>query len=255
MENVKYQKNDHIGLVTFNRPKAFNALNIATLKELDELLNQIKADDDVYVVVFTGEDKAFIAGADIAEMQAMTLAEGKAFAELGQYVFDKLQKLEQITIAAINGFALGGGMELAMSCDLRIAEPRAKMGQPEVSLGITPGFAGTQRLPRLVGPAKAKELILTGDMIKAEEALRIGLINKIADDAVAEAMAMAAKILKQAPIAVKYAKQAIDKGLESSFQTGQSIEAQLFGMCFASADQKEGMRAFLNKEQAKFINE
>ncbi len=254
MSNIKYQKDGNVGLITFNRPQAFNALNSETLSELDALLAEIERDKELYVVIVTGEGKAFVAGADIAEMANKTLAEAKLFAELGQRVFVRLQQLEAVTIAALNGFTLGGGLEVAMSCDIRIAGERAKLGQPEVSLGITPGFAGTQRLPRLVGPAKAKELIFTGKTIDADTALRIGLVNEVAADALAAAQQMAADICKQAPIAVKYAKQAIDKGLESSFQAGQSIEAQLFGMCFATADQKDGMRAFLNKEKASYNN-
>ncbi len=254
MPNIKYQKEEHIGIITFSRPEAFNALNSETLSELDGLLAKIEADRELYVVILTGEGKAFVAGADIAEMAEKSLDQGKAFAELGQRVFVRLQRLEPVTIAALNGFTLGGGLEVAMSCDIRIAGERAKLGQPEVSLGITPGFAGTQRLPRLIGPAKAKELIFTGKPIDAAEAKRIGLVNDVAEDALAAAQQMAAEICKQAPIAVKYAKQAIDKGLESSFQSGQAIEAQLFGMCFATSDQKDGMRAFLNKEKASYNN-
>ncbi|PID81296.1 MAG: hypothetical protein CR995_00015 [Clostridiales bacterium] len=254
MPNIKYQKEEHIGIITFSRPEAFNALNSETLSELDALLAKIEADRELYVVILTGEGKAFIAGADIAEMAEKSLGQGKAFAELGQRVLTRLQAIEPVTIAALNGFTLGGGLEVAMSCDIRIAGERIKLGQPEVSLGITPGFAGTQRLPRLIGPAKAKELIFTGKPIDGNEAKRIGLVNDVAEDALAAAKKMAADICKQAPIAVKYAKQAIDKGLESSFQSGQAIEAQLFGMCFATTDQKDGMRAFLNKEKASYNN-
>ncbi len=254
MSNIKYQKDGHVGLLTFSRPQAFNALNTETLNELDALLAQLEADRDLYVVILTGAGKAFVAGADIAEMADKILEAGKAFAELGQRVLMRLQQLEAVTIAALNGFTLGGGLEVAMACDIRIAGAGAKMGQPEVSLGITPGFAGTQRLPRLIGPAKAKELIFTGRTIDAGEAERIGLVNAVADDALVAARQMADQICQQAPISVKYAKQAIDKGLESAFQSGQSIEAQLFGMCFATADQKDGMRAFLNKEKANYNN-
>ncbi len=255
MANIKFEKKDHIGLITFNRPKAFNALNSETLNELYGLLLEIEKDNDLYVVILTGEGRAFVAGADIAEMAVKTLDEGRAFAELGQRVFRKIENLKPVTIAAINGFALGGGLEIALPCDIRIAAKGAQLGQPEVTLGICPGFAATQRLPRLVGPAKAKELIFTGGRIDADEAHSIGLVNRVVEDALAAAFEMAEVICKQAPIAVKYAKQAIDKGLACSFEAGQAIEAQLFGMCFCTDDQKNGMRAFLNKEKAIYKNQ
>ncbi len=255
MANIKYEKKEHIGLITFNRPKAFNALNTETLNELYDLVTEIEKDEDIYVVILTGAGRAFVAGADISEMAAKTMPEGKAFAELGQRVFEKIENLKAVTIAAINGFALGGGLELALPCDIRTATEGALLGQPEVTLGICPGFAATQRLPRLVGPAKAKELIFTGDRIDAQEAYRIGLVNCVSEDALATAFELAEVICKQAPIAVKYAKQAIDKGSACSFQAGQAIEAQLFGMCFCTNDQKNGMRAFLEKEKVTYKNE
>ncbi len=254
MTNLKFEKDGKIGVVSFNRPQAMNALNTETLLELSALLDEIALDDELSVIIFTGEGKAFIAGADIKEMATLNAEDGRQFGVLGQGVFRKLEKLEKVTIAAVNGFALGGGMELAMSCDMRFASEKAKFGQPEVTLGITPGFAGTQRLPRLVGPARAKELIFTGKMVDANYAKSIGLINDIYENLLEDCKGLAKKISYNAPLAVKYAKSAIDVGLDSSIDQGNDIESMLFGLCFATEDQKIGMNAFINKERAEFKN-
>lgn len=254
LQNFMLEKEGQVAVVRFNRPKALNALNSDTLKELDALTDQLAADEDVQVVVFTGEGKSFIAGADISEMAELGAEGGRAFGALGQRIFRKIELIEKPTIAAVNGFALGGGCEFAMCCDIRIASEKAKFGQPEVGLGITPGFSGTQRLPKLVGVGKAKELIFTGDMIRADEALAIGLVNKVTsvDELMPTVMEMAKRIARNAPLAVRYAKLAIDRGMEQTQEVGNEIEAAYFGMCFASEDQKEGMRAFMSKEKATF---
>lgn len=248
------EKQDNICTVKINNPEALNALNSIILKELDAVFTEIREDNSIDVVVLTGEGRSFVAGADIAQMSTMNAIEGKAFGELGASVFRKIELLDKVVIAAVNGFALGGGCELAMACDIRIASVKAKFGQPEVGLGITPGFSGTQRLSRLVGLGKAKELIYTADVIVAEEAYRIGLVNKVVEPEALmdESMAMAKKIASKAPLAVRYAKEAINRGIETDIETGISIEADLFGLCFSTEDQKEGMQAFLNKKSADF---
>lgn len=256
MNYLIIEKQEKICIVKINNPQAMNALNSAVLKELDAAVDQIKNDPDTAVVILTGEGRAFVAGADISEMAGMNAAEGKAFGELGASVFRKIEMLDKPVIAAVNGFALGGGCELAMACDIRIASAKAKLGQPEVGLGITPGFSGTQRLPRLVGPGKAKELIYTADIIDAAEALRIGLVNRVTEPEtlMQTALAMAAKIAKKAPIAVKYSKEAINRGLETDMDTAIALEASLFGLCFSTEDQKTGMTAFLEKKEAEYKN-
>lgn len=255
MENILFEKREQIGIVTFNRPSALNALNEETLHELKALIEELEKDADLSVVIFTGAGKAFIAGADIKAMASLNAEDGRRFGRLGQSVFRAVEKMEKVTIAAVNGFALGGGLEFALSCDLRYGHEKAKFGQPEVSLGITPGFAGTQRLPRVVGISKAKELIYTGRMIDAEHAEKIGLINGITSDNVLDvALETAEMIAAQAPLAVKYSKKAIDIGANVSIEEGNEVEATLFGMCFATQDQKDGMKAFLNKEKATFQN-
>jgi len=255
-KNLLFKKEGNIGILSFNRPKVLNALNTDVLQELDEAIDQIEKDEDIYVVIITGEGKAFVAGADIAEMKDKTAEEGRRFGELGSKVFRKIELIEKPVIAAVNGFALGGGCELAMSCDIRIAGEKAKFGQPEVGLGITPGFAGTQRLPRLVGSAKAKELIFTGNMIDAKEAEKIGLVNSVApqEELMEEALKMAKKIASNGQIAVKYSKAAINRGINCDLDTANEIEKDLFGLCFATEDQKEGMDAFLSKRKPEFKN-
>lgn len=253
--NLLFENQEGIGLVTLNRPKALNALNQATLEELDKLADEIAKDASVKVVILTGSgEKAFVAGADITEMQSKSAIEGRNFGKLGQAVFNKIENLPQPVIAAVNGFALGGGCELAMACDIRIASEKAKFGQPEVTLGITPGFAGTQRLARLVGKGRSKELLFTGDVIDANEAYRIGLVNKVvaADQLMAAAKALAEKIMSRAPVAVQLCKAAVNEGLDTDLETGVAYEAEVFGLCFATADQKEGMSAFVEKRKASF---
>jgi len=255
-KNLIVEKSDKICKISFNRPKALNALNTEVLEELDKLLDEIEKDDQIFVVVFTGEGKAFVAGADIGEMKDKNLIEGKKFAQLGHKVFRKIELLEKPVIAAVNGYALGGGCELAMSCDIRIAGEKAKFGQPEVGLGITPGFGGTQRLSRLVGSAKAKELIFTADTISAQEAEKIGLVNKVVsqEELINETMNMANKITTKGQVAVRFSKNAINRGIETDIDTALDIEINLFGMCFATEDQKEGMKAFTEKRKAEFKN-
>jgi enoyl-CoA hydratase len=254
LNNVILEKEGHLAIVTINRPKALNALNSETLKDLDTVLEDLEKDSNVYAVILTGAgEKSFVAGADIAEMKDLNEEQGKEFGILGNNVFRRLEKLDKPVIAAISGFALGGGCELAMSCDIRIASEKAKFGQPEAGLGITPGFGGTQRLARIVGPGKAKELIYTCDIIKAEEAYRIGLVNKIValESLMDEAKAMANKIALNAPKAVMYCKDAIDRGMQVDIDKAILIEAEDFGKCFATEDQTEGMTAFLERRAEK----
>ena len=248
MTNVLLEKKGNIAVATINRPKALNALNSAVVADLDEMIVQIMADEEIRALVITGSgEKAFVAGADIGEMSTLTKAEGEAFGKLGNDVFRRLEKLPIPTIAAVNGFALGGGCELSMSCDIRICADTAVFGQPETGLGITPGFGGTQRLARLVGPGMAKQLIYTAKNIKADEALRIGLVNAVypAEELMPAAEKMASTIAKNAPIAVRACKKAINEGLEAKMDDAIVIEEKLFGSCFETADQKEGMGAFL----------
>ena len=250
------EKENGIAIVKINNPQTLNALNSTILGELDTLFTELENDSSISVIILTGEGKAFVAGADITEMSSMDAAEGKAFGEKGAKVFRKIELLSKPVIAAVNGYALGGGCELAMCCDIRIASAKAKFGQPEVGLGITPGFSGTQRLPRLVGMGKAKELIFTAEAINADEACRIGLVNSVAEpeELMNTAVAMAEKIAGKAPAAVKYSKESINRGMQCSMDEAINIEANLFGLCFATEDQKEGMKAFMEKRKAKFNN-
>ena len=253
-KTLLFENQDGLGILTMNRPAALNALNAETMEELLELLSAIKADPTVKVLIITGAEKSFVAGADIKEMLPMTAAEGQAWGRLGQSVFSLIENLPQAVIAAINGFALGGGCELAMACDIRIASEKAKFGQPEVSLGIIPGFCGTQRLPRLVGKGIAKELTYTGDMIDAQEALRIGLVNKVTtpEELLPTAKAMAGRIMQKGLFAVQMAKVAINNGLNTDLETGSVLEATLFGVTCATEDKKEGMTAFVEKRKPVF---
>lgn len=256
MSFVKYEQKDQVAVLTIDRPEALNALNTQVLCDLDEAIAKVEQADDVRVVILTGAGRSFVAGADIGEMKGFSAIDGKKFGVHGGSIFLRLENLSKPVIAAVNGFALGGGCELAMACDLILASDKAKFGQPEVGLGITPGFSGTQRLPRRVGIGKAKELIFTGKMIKADEAEKIGLANRVvpADKLMEEAKSLAGEILKNAPIAVKYAKAAIDRGVDMDVDNGIRLENELFAMCFATKDQKEGMNAFLEKREAKFKN-
>ena len=252
--NLLFKKERNIGILSINRPDALNALNSIVLDELNEAIDVINNDEDVHVIILTGEGRAFVAGADIGEMKNMNPIEARAFAEKGLSLFRKIELLEKPVIAAINGFALGGGCELSMSCDIRIASEKAKFRQPEVGLGITPGFAGTQRLSRLVGIGRAKELIFTCDIISAEEAYRIGLVNKVVpgQELMTSAIEMANKILSKSQLAIRYANAAINRGIETDLDTGMAIEKDLFGLCFATEDQKEGMGAFLEKRTPNY---
>ncbi|MCR2043882.1 short-chain-enoyl-CoA hydratase [Anaerosalibacter massiliensis] len=253
-ENLVFKQEGNIGILSINRPKALNALNTQVLKELDEAIDIIEKNDEVHIVVLTGEGRAFVAGADIAEMKSMGSKEAREFAKNGLEVFRKIELMEKPVIAAVNGFALGGGCELSMCCDIRLASDKAKFGQPETGLGIIPGFAGTQRLSRLVGMGRAKELIFTADMIDADEAYRIGLVNKVVpqDDLIEEAIKLAKNILSKGQLAVRFAKNAINRGIETDIETGMAIERDLFGLCFTTEDQKEGMGAFLEKRKPNY---
>ena len=250
------QDNGAVRVIKINNPEALNALNTGILKELDAAFTEVAEDNGILAVVLTGEGRAFVAGADISEMKSKNAIEGEIFGKLGASVFRKIELLPKPVIAAVNGFALGGGCELAMSCDIRLASAKAKFGQPEVGLGITPGFSGTQRMPRLIGMGKAKELIYTADIIDAAEAYRIGLVNHVYEPEalMEEAMKMAEKIASKAPIAVKNSKEAINRGIQTDMDSAVAIEAYLFGLCFASEDQKEGMTAFFEKRKANFQN-
>lgn len=257
LKNIILEKSEHLAIVTINRPKALNALNSETLKDLDLVLEDLEKDNNIYCVILTGSgEKAFVAGADISEMKDLSEEEGRNFGLLGNKVFRRLEKLDKPVIAAISGFALGGGCELAMACDIRIASEKARFAQPEAGLGITPGFGGTQRLPRLVGEGKAKELIYTCATIKADEALSIGLVNKVVtlESLMDEAKAMASLIMANAPIAVKLCKDAINRGMQVDIDKAVEIEAGDFGKCFATEDQKEGMTAFMERRAKNFSN-
>lgn len=253
-QNLLVASEERIGIIKINRPAALNALNTQTIQELNDAVHQLSENPDVRVIVVTGEGKAFVAGADIAEMKVMTKEQAMDFSRMGQKAFSFLESQEKPVIAAVNGFALGGGCELALACDIRIASEAAKFGQPEVSLGVTPGFAGTQRLLRLVGTAKAKELVYTGDIIDAQTAFSLGLANQVVspDKLMETAMGMAKKIASKGPMAVKLAKRVIHRGSKSDFDTGSSFEVEGFGECFASGEAEEGMNAFLEKRKPKW---
>lgn len=252
MTNVLLEKKGNIAVATINRPKALNALNSDVLTDLNELVDVVAADAEIRALVITGSgEKAFVAGADIGEMSTLTAAEGEAFGKHGNDVFRRIETLPIPTIAAINGFALGGGCELSMSCDIRICSEAAVFGQPEVGLGITPGFGGTQRLARLISPGMAKQLIYTAKNIKADEAYRIGLVNAVypAEELMPAAEKLANTIANNAPIAVRACKKAINDGLQVDMDQAIVIEEKLFGSCFKTADQIEGMGAFLEKRK------
>lgn len=254
-ENLILEKEDYLAILYINRPKAMNALNAETLYELEAAIKDIKADSNIKVVIVTGTgDKSFVAGADITFMLPLSPAEGRFFSDVGERVMRGFELLEKPVIAAINGFALGGGCELAMACDIRLAAENAIFAQPEVGLGVIPGFGGTQRLPRLIGEGRAKELTYTADVIKADEAYRIGLVNHVypQDQLMDEARKLAKKIAAKAPLAVGYAKFAIGKGMQVDIDTAMSIESDMFGMCCATEDKFEGMGAFVEKRKPQF---
>ncbi len=257
MEFILYEQKGNYAIITINREKALNALNSTVLEELDKTLDAVNL-DEVRALILTGAgEKSFVAGADIGEMSTLTKAEGEAFGKKGNDVFRKLETFPIPVIAAVNGFALGGGCEISMSCDIRICSDNAVFGQPEVGLGITPGFGGTQRLARIVGVGMAKQMIYTARNIKADEAYRIGLVNAVytQEELLPAAEKMAAGIAKNAPIAVRNCKKAINEGLDVDMDAALVIEEKLFGDCFESYDQKEGMAAFLEKRKVEaFLN-
>ncbi len=255
MENVLFEREGGIATITINRPKALNALNIDTLKEIHQCFLEMEGDASVQAVILTGSgDKAFVAGADIASMLDIDPYEARKFGNFGHQVLQTIEQFPRPVIAAINGFALGGGCELSMACDIRVASDTAKFGQPEVNLGVIPGFGGTQRLPRLVGKGRALELLYTGDIIDAEEAYRIGLVNKVVapEQLLTVCKKMAGKIGSKGPLAIALCKEAVNNGMEMDIGRACQHEIDLFGLCFASSEQKEGMRAFIEKRPANF---
>lgn len=256
-KNLLLDINEHVALLTLNRPDKLNALNHDTLSELQHAFESLKDDENVFVVIITGSgEKAFVAGADISEINKLNMLDGKKFAEFGQSVFSIIEKFDKPVIAAVNGFALGGGCELALSCHLRLASENAKFGQPEVNLGIIPGYGGTQRLTRLINSGRAAEMILTADLIDSSEALRIGLVNKVfpASELQSKAFEMALKIASKGQQAIRLALKAIKVVDEVSLNEGQNFEATLFALCCGTDDFKEGTQAFLEKRKALFTN-
>ena len=254
-ENLLLEKEGALAILYVNRPKALNALNKDTLLEMKDAITSIKNDPEVDVLIVTGAgDKSFVAGADIAFMQSLTAVEAREFGALGQEVFRMIEAMEKPVIAAVNGFALGGGCELAMCCDFRIASSKAKFGQPEVGLGITPGFGGTQRLPRLVGSGMARQMLYTADVIDASEALRIGLVNNVVapEELMDVVKGIAGRIISKGKLAVRFSKVATNEGLQTDIDRAMTIEADLFGLCFSTEDQKEGMGAFIEKRSPNF---
>ena len=254
-ENLLYEKRDGIGFLTFNRPKVLNALNRKTMEELNIVLGEARNDAEVRVLILTGAgEKSFVAGADIAELAVQTPAGGKETAAFGQGVLQRLETLGKPSIAAINGFALGGGCEVALACSIRLASKTARLGQPEVKLGIITGYGGSQRLTRLCGKGVALELCLTGEMISADEALRIGLVNHVYEpaDLMPAAVELARKIIGNPPHSIKFTMEAIERGVEMPLAEGQYLETTLFGLCAATEDMREGTRAFLEKRPPQF---
>ncbi len=254
-QTLLYEEREGIAFVTINRPEKLNALNQRVMEELKACFESIQADPEVRAVILRGAgEKAFVAGADVSELAVQNPEGGKEKSIFGQRVLDLIENLGKPVVAAVNGYALGGGCELAMACTLRIASENARFGQPEVKLGIIPGYAGTQRLARLVGKGRAMELILSGDPVPAQEAYRIGLVNQVtsANQLIAAAETLARKIMANAPLAVKYSMQAVNHGAEMTQTEGEFLEAALFGLCCATADMKEGTRAFLEKRPPQF---
>ena len=254
-QNLLLQITNHVALLTINRPQALNALNPATLTELGQMIAELESNPGVKVVIITGAgEKAFIAGGDISVMQPLGPLAARDVALQAQRLFNAIEYSTKVMIAAINGYALGGGCELAMACDIRIAAETAKLGQPEINLGIIPGWAGTQRLPRLVGKGKAKQLLFTGEMISAAEAEKIGLVNQVVPkkELLAVAQSMAETIAGKSQVAIRLIKEAVDNGMEMDIDKAFLYEADLFALCFSTVDQKEGMAAFLEKRPAKW---
>ena len=254
LQILKLEQDGGVATITINRPLVLNALNSRFFVELNHVLDLLDADPNLRVVILTGVDKAFVAGADIAEMAGMNVDQATGFSRTGQDAFSRLENFKTPVIAAVNGFALGGGCELAMACDFRIASTKAKFSQPEVSLGLIPGYAGTQRLPRIVGISNALYMVVTGDMITAEEALRMGLVQKVVDpeQLLTEAKAMAGRIIAKGPMAVKMAKLVIRKGIYMDFEEACRFESEEFGTLFGNGESGEGMKAFLEKRKPNF---
>ena len=255
-QTIRYEKQGNLAIAAINRPEALNALNGTVLQELSQVVAEVENDTEVRAFILTGEGRAFVAGADIGEQSALDVASARKFSQFGSSIFRRIEKLEIPTIAAVNGFCLGGGCELAMSFDIILASEKAKFGQPEVGLGITPGFSGTQRLPRRVGVAKAKELLFSGRMITAAEAEKIGLVNAVypAEELMNATMEMAKSFTKNAPVAIKYVKASVDRGMQMDIDGGIALENELYAMYFATEDCKEGLSAFLEKRPAEFKN-
>jgi len=255
-QNITYElKDGGIAVVTINRPKVLNALNGPTLQELGQVFCDIASDPEARVVILTGAgEKAFVAGADISQMVEFNSLAGDTFANMGQEVLNSIENCPKVVIAAVNGYALGGGTEISMACDFIIASDKASFGQPEINLGIIPGFGGTQRLPRLVGKGMAKQLVCTGDIIKADEALRIGLVNKVvpSDELMDEVMGVAKKIASKGQVAVRVAKECVNRGVNMDLRHALAFERESFAILCSTEDQKEGMKAFLEKRKPEF---
>ena len=252
--NLVVETEDGIALIRINRPDALNAINLATIEELDDCFKSLSRDDSVRAIILTGEGKAFVAGGDISEMKRKSPIEAREFARRGHELLTFIENIEKPVIAAVNGHALGGGCELCMACDMRIASDRANFGQPEVKLGLIPGWAGTQRLPRLVGLTKAKELIFTGDSIDAETGLQIGLVNRVVphEELMQVSRSVAKQIASMGPAAVKLAKACMNRSMESDIHTGSAYEAEAFGICFSTGEPREGITAFFEKRKPKW---
>mgnify|MGYP001176450305 CR=1 FL=1 len=252
--NVLMEVNDHVAVMTISRPEALNAINQDLLLQMKAVIENIEADHQIRVLVITGAGRSFVAGGDIAAMSRMDPFEGRAFVQLGQRILCRIENSRMPVLAAVNGFALGGGCELALACDIRYASDRATFGQPEVNLGITPGFAGSQRLARICGPGVAKDLVLTGRVIDAQQALKIGLVTAVypADELLPKVMETATLVASRSPVAVQMAKSAINRGYDSTFQTGSQYEVEAFALCMSHADSREGMLAFLEKRKPKW---
>jgi enoyl-CoA hydratase len=251
---ILVEKSEKVGLVKINRPDVYNAVNVEAILELEHAMQDFDKDNEIRVIIVTGEGKAFVSGSDISRLAEMDSIQAREYSQVGQRVLSFIENMEKPVLAAVNGFALGSGCELAMACDIRIASEKAKFGQPEVKLGLIPGHAGTQRLARLVGVAKAKEMIFTGDVVDAAEALRIGLVNKVVAPEVLmdEAKSMAKKIIDVGPTAVRIAKTVINRGIDANLTTANAVETEAFSILFSTDEAKEGMKAFLEKRKPKW---
>jgi len=253
-KNIRVETDGNIGTVVINRPEVLNAVNVETILELEDCMHAFSSNKVIHVIIITGEGKSFVSGSDIARLAEMDSLKAREYSKIGQRVLSFIENMEKPVIAAVNGYALGSGCELAMACDIRIASEKAKFGQPEVKLGLIPGHAGTQRLSRLVGIGKAKELIFTGDLIDAQEALRIGLVNKVVgpDALIDEVKNMARKIVEVGPTAVRVAKTVVNRGIDTHLTTANAYETEVFSILFSTDEAKEGMKAFLEKRKPKW---